>query len=528
MKGGQGLMTAQWLDRVGDWNPQLFRELKGRLTRQSAFLVTLAALLLQFLLGSLVFESGSDPVPVFRILNWLLPMMLFVLGTVLLMTDLEQEERRGTLNFIRLSPQTSQSILLGKLLGVPVLVYLGAALLVPMHIWSTLAANVSLSFLVSFYGLLGVACAFIFSLALLSAFVGRFSAGQTNSLGSTSALVTALLVGLAFLPIYMNWNQLTVWSVWLSGLDTGGVNDLQWFFLPIGGSPAIAHSFTLLNAGLGIYWIWHILNRCFRSPTSALLSKRYSYLMTAHVELLLLGFLVQSSVSLNATSDWFSVLLCFSLVNLIWFGVLMLLLSPQRQALLDWARYRHAMTDMASGARQRSLISDLIGGDKSPVLVAMLLNFGLVAAILGTWVFLASGEAQKLRLLAGLLLSFTLLAIYVAIAQFATLAKSRQHTLQVAVAIGGVALLPPLLLVLAAQGEPTHAKELMLFSPLLWLVLDDVSATAIALSLLGQLGLLGLLTFRFTQKLTELGASETKALLPGRDTAFRARPRGAD
>lgn len=522
-------MKARWLDLVGDWNPQLFRELKGRLTRQSALLVTLAALLLQFLLGSLVFERGSDPVPVFHILNWLLPMMLFVLGSVLLMTDLEQEERRGTLNFIRLSPQTSQSILLGKLLGVPILVYLGAALLVPMHIWATLAAHVSLSFLVSFYGLLGVACAFILSLALLSAFLGQFSTGQTNSLGNAAVLMTAFLVGLGFLPIYMNWNHFTVWNVWLSGLsDTGGANDLQWFFLPIGGNSAIAHSFTLLNAGLGVYWVWHILNRCFRSPTGALLSKRYSYLMTAHIELLLLGFLVQTSVSFTTASDWFGVLLGFSLVNLIWFGVLMLLLSPQRQTLLDWARYRHSMRDTDSGARRRSLLSDLIWGDKSPALVAMLLNFGLVVAILATWMFVASGEAPKFRLLMGLLLSATVLAIYAAIAQLVTLAKSRQYTLQVAVAIGGLALLPPLLLVLAGQGEVTHGKELVLFSPLLWLVLEDAAPAAIALSWLGQLGLLGLLTVRFTRNLAQLGTSETKALLTGRDTALQPRPHRAD
>ncbi|HEY9806474.1 MAG TPA: hypothetical protein V6D04_07895, partial [Candidatus Obscuribacterales bacterium] len=188
-------MTAQWLDRVGDWNPQLFRELKGRLTKRSALLTVLVTLVGQFLLGSLMFESEHDPVPLFQTLNWLLPLLLFVPGTGLLMNDLEQEERRGTLNFIRLSPQSSQSILLGKLLGVPILLYLSAALLLPMHVWATLAAHVSPSFLVSFYSLLGVACAFIFSLATLFAFVGRFTTGQTHAPTSALSLVTALLVG---------------------------------------------------------------------------------------------------------------------------------------------------------------------------------------------------------------------------------------------------------------------------------------------------------------------------------------------
>nr|WP_290221524.1 hypothetical protein [Trichocoleus desertorum] len=522
-------MTAKWLDRVGDWNPQLFRELKGRLKWRSVLFVGFAALLVQFLLGSVLSSEDSDPVGVFRMLNWLLPLLLLVPGTVMLMTDLEQEERRGTLNFIRLSPQTSQSILLGKLLGVPILLYLGAALLVPLHIWSTIASQVPPGFLLSFYGLLGVACALVFSLASLSAFLGRFSTSTVNAFGNATTLFATFFVGVAFLPIYISWNQLTVWRFFLQGqMDPSEFFDMRWFFLPISENLAIAHGFTLLNAGLAIYWVWHILNRCFCSPTSALLSKRHSYFMTAHLELFMLGFLVQISGSLNATSDWFGVLLCVCLANLIWFGVLMVLLSPQRQALLDWARYRHSMNTAASGGTRRALIADLVWGDKSPALVAMFLNFSFVVALLGTWLLVVADEAAKFQLLMGLLLSFTLLAIYAAIAQFATLAKSRQQVLQVATAIGGAAVLPPLILVLVAQGEPNQGKELMLFSPLLWLVLEEVSKTAIALSLLGQLGLLGLLTFRFTQKLGRLGASETKALLTGRDTAFRVRPQGAD
>jgi hypothetical protein len=307
-------------------------------------------------------------------------------------------------------------------------------------------------------------------------------------------------------------------------MDASEFIDMQWFFLPISEHLAIAHGFTLLNAGLGIYWVWHVLNRCFCSPTAALLSKRHSYFMTAHIELLMLGFLVPISGSLSAVSDWFAVLLCVCLANLIWFGVLMVLLSPQRQVLLDWARYRHSMSISASGGTRQALMADLVWGDKSPALVAMLLNFSIVVVMLGTWILLEPLAASKLRLLAGLALSLTLLAIYTAIAQFSALAKSRQQVLQVATAIGGAAVLPPLILVLLAQGEPNQAKELMLFSPLLWLVLEKVSKTAIAVSLLGQWSLLGLLSYRFTQKLRRLGASETKALLSEGSATLRPRP----
>jgi ABC-type Na+ efflux pump permease subunit len=50
--------------------------------------------------------------------------VLFIMlgvGTYMLISNLANEERRGTLNFIRLSPQSTLSVLGGKLLGVPIL-----------------------------------------------------------------------------------------------------------------------------------------------------------------------------------------------------------------------------------------------------------------------------------------------------------------------------------------------------------------------------------------------------------------------
>jgi ABC-type Na+ efflux pump permease subunit len=75
---------------------------------------------------------------------------LIVIGTYLLISDLAHEERRGTLNFIRLSPQSPENILVGKLLGVPILLYLVAVLAVPLHLWAGLAAQISLMRILSF------------------------------------------------------------------------------------------------------------------------------------------------------------------------------------------------------------------------------------------------------------------------------------------------------------------------------------------------------------------------------------------
>ncbi|RQH23304.1 hypothetical protein D5R40_27115 [Okeania hirsuta] len=54
--------------------------------------------------------------------------VILIGGVYMLVADLAKEKRLGTLNFIRLSPQSIQKILLGKLLGVPILIYLALVL----------------------------------------------------------------------------------------------------------------------------------------------------------------------------------------------------------------------------------------------------------------------------------------------------------------------------------------------------------------------------------------------------------------
>lgn len=176
-------MALTLLDSLGDWNPQLLRELKGRLKAPNV-LVAVAISLLGQLLTFLYFFSylpnstsrsagsayctGVDPkvTVVYQCLRdaagniiidwprwWLEPFVflslvgifaLVVLGPYLLITDLAQEQRRGTLNLIQLSPQPTGKVLVGKLLGVPVLLYLVSILAVPFHLTAGLSAGISL------------------------------------------------------------------------------------------------------------------------------------------------------------------------------------------------------------------------------------------------------------------------------------------------------------------------------------------------------------------------------------------------
>jgi ABC-type transport system involved in multi-copper enzyme maturation permease subunit len=189
------------IDKIGDRNPQIFRELKQRLTAKNIGLTAGGSALSQgfvwfyfnnqlpildpyskgfvninyCLKSNIKPTDGSyrDPIcrldaignpmidwqewwsDIFTALSWMLPLGL-ILGTVyLLVADLVQEEKRGTLNFIRLSPQSAQKIFIGKILGVPSLVYLAAALMLPFHLGAGITAGASISLLSGWYVTIG-------------------------------------------------------------------------------------------------------------------------------------------------------------------------------------------------------------------------------------------------------------------------------------------------------------------------------------------------------------------------------------
>jgi hypothetical protein len=203
------------MNRLGDWNPQLLREYRGRVkTRSVLAAVALSAIAQVFFL--LIFSQESYLTSQEKwsnlcvSLTWILPYALFTVGSYYLVSDLTQEEKRGTLNFIRLSPYPASKILLGKLLGVPALPYLTIALFIPLHFVSALGAGISLLFMLSFYVLLIAGCIFCYSAAMLYGLVGSTSFGLANRQTTTAIAFTAI----AFLlvsPLFMFWNINVVW-----------------------------------------------------------------------------------------------------------------------------------------------------------------------------------------------------------------------------------------------------------------------------------------------------------------------------
>jgi hypothetical protein len=556
-------MRLNLLDQIGDWNPQLFRELKGRLKSRNVLIAIGLSLMAQFLLLNFFnnqlpnisrsyskycveydsasyacLKQGGDYVidwimwwrDIFITLNWGIILVLMLAGVYLLINDLDQEERRGTLNFIRLSPQRSRSLLTGKLLGVPVLLYLAAGAIVPLHLFAGMQADVPTVFTASYYLMLFAGCYFLYSAALLGGFMGKLQGGIGGiQITTGTAFLGIFLTAFLFIPNYLFWNLFTVWAdfpQYITGSNSGA-DSLQWFYIPLGQNLVLSHGFTLSALGVGSYWIWQALNRCFHSPGATLLSKRQSYGLVVSFQILMLGFFVRDweEYAYDDHQFLFAQVAVISSANLVLFLVLIAMLSAHRQTLLDWARYRHVessslqtVSGTATSKRRRSsLWQDLVWGEKSPAVVAIAINMLITAAILLPWIIFHPEGMEKWTIVVGLVISLNLVAIYASLAQLTLMMKNQRRgwwaMSAVALAIG----LPLIAgVILYAEFRSGTATGLLLFSPLHWVsLIEGVPAFMPLLAIVGQWGAIALLNAQLAKNLKRVGASESKPLLAG-------------
>ncbi len=553
-------MTLNWLEQIGDWNPQLWREAKGRLKPRNVIIPVAISLVGQCLLfvyfythlpvGKIENEvynrycSGSEGYskPCLKdaagnlVINWSLwwhdlfitlslisIFALLAAGTYMLISDLSKEERRSTLNFIRLSPRSAVSILTGKLLGVPILLYLVAVLAVPLHLWAGLSAQISLAKIFSFYGILTASCIFFYSGALLCSTVSA-ERGEALAWLSAGAVLVFLMLTMA---LAMSWAPLNSPSTWLrmfSPLDSTfhlfpsseghiqGLLDLQWYYLPIGASVASLVGFTVLNYGLWTYWIWQALRRCFRNPNGTILSKRQSYFLVTCFEVMLLGFVVQGQEAYAFSNSLAGVIL----FNLLLLFSLIAVLSPHRQALIDWARYRREGGSQGKGFWNRALVQDLIWGEKSPAVVAMAINLAIATTLVLPWILLLQAESlDKTKTLFGVAFFVSLMLIYATIAQLMLLIKTKKRSPRAAGTVGAAIFLPPLILGVLGINSYENPTP-WLFSTFPWLGIEQAATTTIFLALLSEWGVLVLLNLQLTRQLRRAGESASKALFAGR------------
>ena len=497
---------------MGTQNPQFLRECRGRLKPRSVLAAVGLSLIFQFLLyisitgldGEFDLEEQRD---ICRALSWIMPYVLFVLGGFYIVDDLAREEKTGTLNFIRLSPRPAQEILLGKLLGVPLLPVILAAIALPLHVISGLLSGVSFLWLLSYYGILAFGTAFVYTLALLFGFVG-----STSPLGRQQALSAIAFAGLALViitPAFMAWNgEITWWSfkeasaLYTPPWDPRIVETpfLQWLFLPIQGNGLLAHLFTLGNLVMGTFLTWRVALRAFRMPRATLLSKGISYLIVAYLNVLVWGFFQNSSASFDQLAGAVAL---FGLNVAIAFG-LIFAIAPTRQALIDWSRARW------------DHLFDWVWHDGSPSIVAIGINFAIAALLAVPWILLT--DRGQVLAIVPLLLAVASLGtcalVYATVVQLILSTRLRAAFIWAVGVVAVMAAVPPIVLTALEVGanEPRSVLEIALwaFFGLPFWGPEEVNATAgIALGWAMQGIVLLVLLTRLARRLKRLAARQS-------------------
>lgn len=565
-------MALPRIDQIGEWNPQLFREIKGRLVPRNILIATAVSLISQLLV--LISFSTQLPVPNdsataisnryctgkapnyalptcvtdgFKgfVINWSLwwkdvfvwlsimgIFALLVVGTYMLIADLAKEERRGTLNFLRLTPQSSPSILMGKMLGVPMLLYFVGFLAFPLHLIAGLSGGISLSLILGYYVVLGASCWFFYSVALLSGLTGKWLGGFQAWLGSGVVLMflfamTAMLMSSNFVShtpfdwlMLFNPEILLPYLMGSNSLDAAPTENygsilqpLSYFFMPVGSSMWSIVGLMVLNFGLWSYWIWQAVKRCFHNPSGTLLGKQQSYWLTACFEAVILGFTVNPEVGewksyTQGAFENFQVLLVF---NLLLFLALIAALSPQRQGMQDWMRYRHKQRS----AHKRGVLLDLVWGERSPALVAVALNLAIASSMLLPWILFWPNSELKIPGLWGVLVSSSLTLLYAAVAQFMLLMKTPKRAVWAATSVGGLIVVPPMIFGFLSI-TPLSNHSVWLFSAFPGASLAYTTGFSVFLAVIGQSLTFALLSLQFTRQLQKVGESDLKALLSGR------------
>ena len=556
--------SSLW-DKFLEVNPQFFRELKGKLKTRNVVIAAAISVITQFvvtisLLGELpdpelegaVYNSqtgrygmgyGSGDNLTYTkdmlgnwVINWQLLWLdlfialsiisifaLLIVGTYMLITDTVKEESRGTLNFIRLAPQSAGSILLGKILGVPILLYLVILLFLPLHFMAGLGAHIPLTLILAFDAVIIASCAFFYSLALLWSLMNFGVSGfkpwlASGTVGFLLFVITMALFHNNHLIENAPWDWLFLFnpSIVLSYLinatylphnkidfiSAENLGELLFYGQALWTKASIGIGFVLFNFSLWTYWCWSVLKRRFHNPENTLLSKTQSYWITGWLMAIALGFTLQSTNDYQLADNF--IFLQFSLCVL---GLgLIAALSPHRQALHDWARYRHQVSKDG-----KILWKELIFGESSPSTVAVAINLAIAIVYLTPSIFLMLDE-DKHHILWGFVLSAGSILLYAVVAQLVLTIKTRKRAVWSVVSVVSMIVVLPLCLGFA-EISPQALPQAWLFSFIPTVATEYANISAVALAILGQWLAISLVGFQMTRKLRQVGASETKMLL---------------
>lgn len=551
------------LNHLGEQNPQLFREIKGKFKPRNLAIagglsVVAQMLIYGFFLSKLPLPSHSalgNPyctgspeeywqeyrcvldrtgqhwlihwerwwLDIFLTLSVVAIAVALVGGVYVLMQDFFKEESRGTLGFIRLSPQSFRTIFWGKLLGVPSLIYGGLVLAMPLHGFAASQSHIPLFPVLLFYGLLGATAVCFYHGAVLLSLVSGGLNGIQVWLGTVVVALYSLTMfffglddgfasnsaldwGNLFFPGILFPHLVAASPVSLGSWELRELEEVLWFGWPVFGSVWSTAAMALLNVGLWSYGIGQVLKRRFYDDQCPPLGKTQSYGMTLLFAIAVGGFFSQY----ERYSYYDEALVVLFLMAIAFFCVLILGLTPQRQAVQDWARYHHH--------RQSSLLGDLLSQSQSPALVALAINGLIFFGVLGTITFFDRDQFlgyYPLMLACGFS-NLLMCLLYGAIAQWMLLKKNQRrwaHTLGTLVAL----IFLPILTLGILNIHPDDGPGLWLFSALGVAAVEAVTPSLLAWAIAGQtLGII-LCVGAMAHHTKKLGRSLTNTLLSNQE-----------
>jgi hypothetical protein len=438
---------------------------------------------------------------VFFCLSWIMPFGLILGSVYTLVADLVQEEKRGTLNFIRLSPQSAQKIFIGKVLGVPILVYLAIALTIPLHLCVGLSIGGGIPLIAGWYAAIGSIWFLVSSVAVLYVL-----------LGGIQAIVTTIVVGWPLVLPIQAINTYAMGEIrkesWMEHLN------VSWFGLPISRSAIGFYIFGIIGCSIISFGVWRAIERRYLNPMATAVGKSQSYLANLFVQIGLAGFgcaaLFQDSSSAREGMISF-----FAVIDFMALLLLIPMLLPSKQSIKDWSRHRRERTINRQGKSRSELLKDLLHNDNSPALLTIAINIGMAMVLWMTVAAIGFDYADKARFLASVCLGASLILIYAAIAHLCLFLNVKKRNLWIA-AIITVAMVLPIgtAFILSPFGTPKGLAAIaLLFSPFAPVGIFQLSGGTILATFASQLGIFGVLTRLLQRRLQISGQSQTKELL---------------
>jgi hypothetical protein len=501
-------MLDKTIDRLGDWNPQLFRELKSHLNGIPLTASAIFSILFQLLLlcNIALFSNGSKSsiVDAFNFLSWSLPSLLILGSTYAIVADLHREDRQGTLDFIRLTPQSARSLFLGKILGVPSLIYAIVLSIVPLHLILGLLADANPILMLVWYLTMGSIGYLFASVTILYALAG----------GKYAILLTLLFS----LPLS------TTISIYNIRLDATIHNSswspdrfLLWFGIPIFNNFFALSGFVSGTLLLISYWLWITIDRKYINPVSTAFKKEDSYWMNIQFQLWLLGFAVPLAIGTNELphNENFYLLAIFYSASTVGTFLTVPLILPAWQSTREWSRSRcHLVSGEHPQLWRSDIVRDLIWHDRSPILVAMAINLAIAAVIWGLCFGIFVADRQLVfKCLCVILMTGILTLIQTVIITSISL-RLRVKNLGVIPLIILMSWLPLFSGILATINPASKniGLGLMLFSPFSWVGVAQLSLFNIGLIALAQIGILAGSTKLLASKIVKLGNLDDRRL----------------